>query len=718
MAGDMESPLLSPHWYRIADLHPRLRGHVSIRRQVVRGQVWYVLSDPADGRHYRLNPSAYRFVGLCDGQRSVAEIWEHMHVTLGEAAPTQADLVEILARLADGELLQTEVLPDVDVMFENHSARRDKQRWSQLNPLFFRIGLLDPSAYLSVFDPWLKRLFGGVALTLWLAIIALAGLAAAMHAPELAAHARERASSPGFLALSWLIYPLIKGLHELGHALAIRRWGGEVRKIGITLLVLMPIPWVDATASTSFRFRSHRLVVSAAGILVELFLAALAFGAWLLLESGTARDAMLAVMLIAGVSTLFFNGNPLMRYDGYFILVDAIDLPNLAPRSANHWTWLIKHRLLGLEAEAPILAPGERAWLLGYAPASLLYRAIVSIAIVHWLIGVSASLAAVAGLILAWTFFVGPGINLYRGIWRGSDDSRASRRARRLALSLILGGTLALLALPLPFRVIADGVVWLPENARVRPETDGLVVEVLATDGQHVAIGQPLLTLSDPDLIAEHDRLYARLSRFQSEQYGILAREPERARNLAEEIESAQAALRLNETRQAQLVVRAGSAGQLVLPRPADLPGRFLERGTEVGYILADGGAMRARVLLPQEDIALVRERLRDARVWRLETSESLSARLERAQPAATLRLPSAALGDHGGGEIATDATDKDGLTAQEPVFVVDLLMPEARPRRIGGRIEARFDLGYEPIAARVWRRTRQMFLSQLGPGG
>ncbi|MBK6744274.1 MAG: peptidase M50 [Hydrogenophilales bacterium] len=713
----MESPLLHPHWYRIADLHPRLRGHVTIRRQVVRGQVWYVLSDPADGRHFRLNPRAYRFVGLCDARRSVAEVWEQMNVTLGEDAPTQADLVEILARLADGELLQTEILPDVDVMFENRSVRRDKQRWSQLNPLFFRIGLFDPEPYLHVFDPWLKRLFGAGALALWLALLALAGLLAAMHWPELAAHAAERASSPGFLILTWLAYPLVKGLHELGHALAIRRWGGEVRKVGVTLLLLMPIPWVDASASTSFRFRSHRLVVSAAGIMVELFLAVLALGLWLLLEPGTARDAMLAVMLIAGVSTLFFNGNPLMRYDGYFILADAFDLPNLAPRSANHWIWLIKHRLLGLEAEAPSLAPGERAWLLGYAPASLLYRAIISIAIVHWLSGVSASLAVIAGAILVWTFFVGPGLNLYRSIWHDRDDSRASRRARRLALALGVAGVLALLALPLPFRVVADGIVWLPENARVRPETDGHVVEVLTVDGETVTSGQPLLVLSDPDLGAERDRLYARLAQFQSEQYGVLLREPERARNLAEEIESLHAALRLNEARLQQLVVRAGSAGQLVLPHPADLPGRYLARGTEVGYILAEG-PMRARVLLPQQDIALVRERLREARIWLLESSESLGAQLERAQPAATLQLPSSALGDRGGGDIATDPADSDGLTALEPFFVVDLVIPEAPSRRIGGRVEARFDLGFEPAAVRLWRWVRQMFLSQMSAGG
>jgi putative peptide zinc metalloprotease protein len=713
----VESPLLHPHWYRVADLHPRLRGHVTIRRQVVRGQVWYVLTDPADGRHFRLNPMAYRFVGLCDGKRSVAEVWEHMTEALGEDAPSQADVVDILARLSEGDLLQTEVLPDVDVMFENRSVRRDKQRWSQLNPLFFRIGLFDPSPWLHPFDRWLGRLFGTASLAIWLGLVLLAIPIAAMHWPDLAQHARARASSPQFLVLAWLVYPLVKALHELGHALAIRRWGGEVRKVGITLLILMPIPWVDASSASAFRFRGQRLVVSAAGIMVELALATLALFLWLLLEPGLARDVMLAVMLIAGVSTLFFNGNPLMRYDGYFILSDAIDLPNLALRSTNHWTWLIKHRLLGLEAEAPITAHGERAWLYAYAPASLIYRGLISVAIFGWLSGVSAPLALVAGFILAWTFFIQPGLGLYKAIWRGSDDSRASRRARRLAtfggVALVLGA----LALPLPHHLIADGVVWLPDNARVRPETAGFVAEVLVPDGARVEAGQAIMTLRDPDLVTEREQLQARLEQHLSEQYGALPRALEKARDLAEKIESVQAALRLNETRLGQLTLRAGRAGQLVLPRPSDLPGRFLARGADVGYILSDTPGS-VRLVLPQRDVDLARERLRAAKVWLVDSWESVDARPVRAAPAATLQLPSAALGDHGGGAVATDAKDEKGVTAQEPVFLFDLELPGTLPDRVGARVEARLDLGFEPIAARVWRRARQMFLSQSGVAG
>lgn len=713
----MATSMFHPHWYRIAELHPRLRAHVTTRRQVVRDQVWYVLSDPADGRHFRLNPLAYRFVGLCDGQRSVQEVWEHMTVALGEEAPTQGDLIDILGRLSEGGLLQTEVLPDVDVMFENRNVRRDKQRWSQLNPLFFRVGLIDPSPYLNSFERWLRHLFSGRMLLLWLVIVLGAALLAAMNAAGLASHAAERTGSPLFLLLIWIAYPFIKAMHELGHALAIRRWGGKVSKVGITLLLLMPIPWVDASAASAFRDRSHRLVVSATGIMVELFLAALAMMLWLAVEPGWVRDAALAVMLIAGVSTLFFNGNPLMRYDGYFILSDAIDLPNLALRSANYWSYLGRRFVFGEAADAPILARGERPWLLLYSPASLVYRVVIAIAIVIWLGSLSALLSALAGALLVWTYFVRPGTWLVRNIWGGADDGRQTRRARRTGLLAATALAAILFILPLPLHIVADGVVWLPENARVRSETEGFVIRTLADDGTQVTPGQALVELHDAELMTERDLLYAQLAKFQSEQYGVLMREPGRASNLAEEIESLQAALRLNETRIQNLTIRAGSAGRLVIPRQDDLPGRFLPRGTEVGYILADA-APRVRAVLSQQDVALVRERMRGAEVWLRELAMSYPSRPARDTPAATVHLPSAALGDRGGGGIVTDLKDDKGLTATEPIFLVEVELPEVRLDRVGARADVRFDLGYEPMAQQAWRRLRQLFLSQLSRTG
>jgi putative peptide zinc metalloprotease protein len=713
----MSSSLFHPHWYRVADLHPRLRGHITTRRLVVRKQVWYVLSDPADGRHFRLNPVAYRFVGLCDGQRSVQQVWDLMSEALGDSAPTQGELIGILGRLSEGGLLQSEALPDVDVMFENRSVRREQQRWSQLNPLFFRVRLMDPTPWLQRFDPWLGRLFGPAVVALWLALVLTASLLAAMNWPALTAHAAERVASPMFALLGWICYPFIKALHELGHALAIRRWGGQVSKVGITLLLLMPIPWVDASAASAFRFRRRRLIVSAAGIMVELLLAALALFLWLNVEPGKLKDIALAVMLVAGVSTVLFNGNPLMRYDGYFILADAIDLPNLAPRSSNYWAHLIRKRLFGEDNDPPVLAPGERPWLLFYGIASLAYRVFISFAIVLWLSGISAFLAGLAGLILLLTFFVKPGMTLYRAITGATDGARQSRRARRAGLAVAVSAVLLLFVLPLPMRIVADGLVWLPENARVRPETEGFVVRLLVADGSQVTAGQPLLELQDDELVAERDRLFAQLAKIQSEQFGVLTREPGKARNLGEEMESVQAAIALNETRLQNLVVRAGSAGRLVIPRPDDLPGTFVPRGRDVGYILADTAA-RVRAVVSQQDVDLVRERMRGATVWLNETATSTDSRPERDMPSATVRLPSAALGERGGGAIAVDAKDEKGETAAEPVFLVELELPDRRLERVGARAEVRFDLGYEPAAPQMWRRLRQTFISHFTQTG
>ena len=712
----MDSSIFHPHWYRIAELHPRLRGHISIRRQVVRDLVWYVLTDPVDGRHFRLNSMAYRFVGLCNGERSVQEVWEHMTETLGDEAPTQAELVEILARLSHGDLLQTEALPDVDVMFENRNVRRDKQRWSQLNPLFFRVGLLNPTPYLHHFDAWLMRLFSRGSLIVWLSFLALAGVLATMNEPGLADHVAERVTSPGFLLLTWLAYPVIKTLHELGHALAIRRWGGEVNKVGVTLLLLMPIPWVDASASSTFRFRKHRLVVSAAGIMVELFLAALALLLWLAVEPSWVRDVALAVMLIAGVSTVFFNGNPLMRYDGYFILSDAIDLPNLAPRSSNFWAYLIKRYLLRLEEDPPTLARGERSWLMLYAPASLAYRIVISGAIILWLSETSILLGAVAGIILLWTFFLNPGMALVRSVWRDIQDPRQAHRARLLTGAVAGLLAVVVLFLPLPMSIVAEGLVWLPENARVRPETDGFVVRMLVQDGAQVVPGQAILELRDADLLAERDRLSARFAQYESEQYGVLIRKTDRASNLAQEIESTQAALHLNDTRLQSLIVRAGSAGRLVLPRQEDLPGRFVPRGQEIGYILA-GGTPKVRALLAQQDVSLVREHMRRATVWFNETALAYPASPSRDIPSASVHLPSPAMGDRGGGSVATDPKDDKGVTALEPVFQIELDVPGIRLLRVGARTQVRFDLGFEPLVQQTWRRLRQVFLSQFSQG-
>ena len=156
--------------------------------------------------------------------------------------------------------------------------------------------------------------------------------------------------------LLWLVYPVIKTIHEFSHAYTVKHWGGEVHEMGVMFLVFVPIPYMDASSSAAFNARYKRVMVGAAGILAELLLAATAMIVWANVEPGVVRAVAFNVMIIAGVSTILFNGNPLLRFDAYYVLSDLIEIPNLAMRSNNYIIYLLQKYLLNLEgAQNPVI---------------------------------------------------------------------------------------------------------------------------------------------------------------------------------------------------------------------------------------------------------------------------------------------------------------------------------------------------------------------------
>jgi putative peptide zinc metalloprotease protein len=221
-----------------------------------------------------------------------------------------------------------------------------------------------------------------------------------------------------------VLYPFVKALHELGHGYAVKKWGGEVREMGIMLLVLMPMPYVDASSSLAFRSKWQRAFVSGAGIMVELGLAALALIVWVNVEDGITRAIMFNVMLIGGISTLIFNGNPLLRFDGYYVLCDIIEIPNLATRANRYFISLIQRWLLDIEVrEREAVSVAERAWFIAYAMAAFVYRLFIMVTI---------------ALFVATKFFSrrqndrGCGRRPDRRDLPGAAAARDSRRRRRL----------------------------------------------------------------------------------------------------------------------------------------------------------------------------------------------------------------------------------------------------------------------------------------------
>jgi putative peptide zinc metalloprotease protein len=275
---------------------------------------------------------------------------------------------------------------------------------------------------------------------------------------------------------------------------------------------------------------------------------------------------------------------------------------------------------------------------------------------------------------------------------------------------------LLLFVLPLPLTTVAPAVVWLPDQAQVRPEVDGFVRTLPVRDGEVVQAGQLIAVLDNPDVHTERDKLASQLQALEADRFQLLQRDLTGAQNLAKEIEHVEAELKRAEERVAQLEVRAGVAGTLSLPRYADLPGMYVKRGAPVGYVLQDAG-VHVRAGVDQDHADLVRNHTRGVEV-RLADAMAMrvAARVGADQPAATRQLPSPALGDRGGGPFAVDPADSDGVRAMEPVFLYDVFLSNRPLERVGARAWVRFDHGFEPLAFQLYRRATQLFLKQFDP--
>jgi putative peptide zinc metalloprotease protein len=711
-------PLVSGSWYRVAPLKPSLAGGLKIVRQRVRDQLWHLLVEPGSGRQLRLNPAAYAFAGRCDGRTSVEDLWQALLRQQGEDAPTQDDILRLLAQLFRAGMVQFDAAPHLSLLFARRGEEEDRRRRNFINPLAVRMRLFDPTRLLDRLLPYAQRVPVPLTAVLWVLSVLLAGLAGAVGFPQLKADALRVLATPSSYAIAWLAYPIVKSLHELGHALAVRRFGGKVHEVGLSLLMLTPAPYVDASAANAFASARHRAIVSAAGILVELAIAALATFAWTILSPGLLRDAATVVVLICTVSTLLFNANPLMRLDGYYLLCDALQLPNLALRSQAWWAsaW---RRLLGAEPPLPAsaLAAGEGKWLAAYAPAAFGYRIALLLGLVAW-VGHHSWLAG-------WGFALGLAAwlvtNAVRALLRSAaaaPDPAARRKVLKIAGGCALAVAVVLFGLPLPASVVAQGVVWPPDRAQLRPQVGGFVQDGMARDGEAVRQGDVVLQLADADLAAQRDRAASERTGLLAQQYQALLQDPARAGDINEQMARNEAELQHAERQLASLDVRAQSAGRTVWPHERDMPGTFVQRGAMVGYVLGPEPA-QVRLVLRDEDLLRVRGRVQGVEVRLAESPwTARPARLQNETPAATRQLPSAALGDKQGGSVAVDPADRDGLRTQAPVFLVDVVVPELGAGHIGGRAWVKLHLPAEPLGWQVVRSVRQALLRLFSPTG
>lgn len=712
----MSESLFSQSWYRVAPLQPRLRSHVKILKHRYRGETWHVIQDQFTGRYHRFSGEAYQVVGLMNGHRTLDEIWQKACEELGDHMPTQDEIINLVSTLFRSDLLQTSTIPDYQEIEERYmKGRKNKLLMNLRSPLSVRFPLFDPDKFLTATLPLIKPFLGWSAGLVWLVVVVSAAVLALIHWPDLTENVTDALFSLENVFFVTLLYPFIKALHEFGHGYMVKKWGGEVHEMGIMLLVFMPVPYIEASSSISFENKYHRMAVGGAGILVELFVAAVSLFIWLNVEPGAVRAIAFNVMLIAGVSTLLFNGNPLLRFDAYYVLSDFLEIPNLGQRSNKFAIYLCKRYLLGVQsAESDAVSAGEAAWLLTYAVASFVYRIFLSFRIILFVISKFFFIGTILAIWAGYGMLVAPIGKAAKFLI--SDRAMIQRRQRifwvvLLPMTLLIG---VLLFLPLPYFTSAEGVTWTPDEAQVYAQADGFVEQILVGEKASVVRGEPLLIAKNPDLTAEVKKLELVAGEYQARYENAFQRNTITASLIEDELKGIEAQLERAKQKEKDLTITSPGDGTFVMKRSDELIGRYIQQGTLLGYVVqADG--LFVRVVVPQAGIKDVRENLNSIEIRSAgNINQICRAEIVGEIPAASRNLPSMALSLDGGGLYALDPRSQEKPMVLEHLFQFDLQVSNCSLSRVHERVYVRFQHRPEPLARRWYKSLRRLLLSRF----
>lgn len=703
----------SESWHRVAELTVALRPNVTVRKQFFRGRQWYVLQDPYNNEFFRLRPEAWFFVSRLRPDRTVEEVWNDCMERAPDEVPGQEDIIQLLAQLHFANLLYSRAATDSEKLFDRYRKRKQRELQSKLlSIMFIRIPLFDPDRFLKKILPYVQWLVGPIGATIWLFTVLVAGKQVVDHF-DAAVNQAQGVLAPGNLFLLYAALVVVKTLHEFGHALVCRRYGGEVHTMGVMFLIFTPLPFVDATASWSFRSHWHRTLVGAAGVLTEIFVAALAVFVWAWSGQGVVHSLAYNIMFIASVSTVLFNANPLLRFDGYYILSDLLDIPNLSTRSMNHLRHLAETYLFGCkDSTSPAESRREAVWFTIFGIASGIYRVVVFSGILLFVADqfLLAGLIMVVVCVISWVI-----VPLWKfGEYLATSPKLVRTRTRAVAVSLgLVTGVILLLAIiPFPNRFRAPGIMEAENYVVVVNDGPGYVQDLLVPSNTKVTPGTALLTLRNRELDFEIEAAQAQLAEVaametKARSEAIADIEPilKRRKTIIDTLEE------LRRQRRA-LVVRARTAGTWVCPKGRELVGTWLPRGTEVGEIVGQGPFRFSAVVAQDEAADLFVDRITKAEVRVFgQAGDNIGVASFEIIPYQQNQLPSPALGWLAGGEVEVSVSDNSGVKTVEPFFLVHgRLAPNPDVLFVHGRSgKMRLSLPPRPLLFQVWHAFRQL---------
>jgi putative peptide zinc metalloprotease protein len=715
----------------------RLRADLVFEPQDRLAGTW-VVKDPVALRFFQFGADEHFVLRQLDGKRTADEILEDFARQRAPRRMTADRLQSFLAGLCRNGLTCWDGPGQGPLLLEQAGTNHRREAlmgWT--NVLAIRFAGFNPDALLDRIYPLFRWCFSwwfaACSVIFWLA-------AAGVVVARQNAFAQAWPRAVEFVSGSNLIWlaialALTKVLHELAHALTCKHFGGRCHELGLMLLVFTPCLYCNVTDAWMLRHRWQRIAISAAGILMEFQLASLAVVVWAYTLPGPLHSICLNVIVVCSVGTLMFNGNPLLKYDGYFILSDLVRVPNLwqHSRSCLHDLW--RQWILGDGEPTVLESPARRALLVGYALASIAYRLCLTAVILLLLYrvlhpsGLDLLLLAVGASLVVQTI-----VARAAGFSRWWSNPLRMKRLRKVPVVLLVvvavGAIVASFRVPLPCRVSAPVVLEMGAADRVYVDTPGVLIEAVAP-GAVVAPGQSLVLLVNQELESETLRIKGDLRRAEARVRTLQAREGDEvtaaaqllvAREIRDDLAQQ---LQLRVAQQQSLKLPAPTAGKVV-PPPAvpartapdrELPGwtgtpldpenrgAYLERGTLV-CLVGDGRSYDGVVFVDETDVPY----LRVGQQARIRLQQSLGLALTaRVVDVAQTKLETTPIQLASQHDVAVRADSAGERTPVRTIYQVRLAIDATNaPLLVGARGVAEISVLPQTIAQRIVRWLRR----------
>lgn len=561
------------------------------------GSPSWLIHDPVRNQYFKLDWVSFEML-RCWGKLTPAALLEQVRQR-GRVHVSETDLDDLIQFLNRHQLLQVAV--GAAGMMARSRAQMAGSWWAWLlhNYLFFRVPLIRPDAFLNQTQRWTGWVFSrGFA---WLTLLAgLLGLVGVIRQWEGFTHTLvDFFSWQGLLAYG-LTLACVKVLHEFGHAYTAKRFGCQVPTMGLAFLVMWPVLYTDTNDVWRLKNHRQRLAVSSAGVLTELAVALWATFLWVLVPDGMLRSMLFLLSTTTWVSTVLINVSPFMRFDGYFILMDWLQFPNLHGRSFALARWHLRKVLLGLQDPVPeSFAPRQQACLIAFAWATWLYRLVLFLGIAVLVYQFFIKLVGIFLFLVEIVWFVAKPLASELGVWRARWADVVPKR-RKVLLGAFAGLFMLMGVLPVPGRVVASAVV-VPQQLHAVYAPKGAML----LSGGHErdsAKGHPIFVFDAPQLTSQSEANEVRQASAQW-QSGVATMNPEMLGLWASL--TAQSGVT---TAEGQVIrsdlsnyrVTAPFEGQLHVTDPDLRPGQWLLQSEKLGVLVGRGGV---RVVAYVQDV-------------------------------------------------------------------------------------------------------------------